>query len=72
MNWKIGDRVSVTYSPEITGTVAGFGAMNRGDNDTTRLIYLVELDKGFYNPTRSVYVSTLAADGHNLCKLFEL
>lgn len=70
MNWRIGERVGIFNDTKVTGTIRGFGVAQYDTHDT--MLYLVELDEGFYNPEKAVFTTLLVAHSDSLHDLFEL
>ena len=61
---KIGDRVGLTGKANRWGKVIGSGSLVAYGE--IRNVLLVELDKGFYDPTETCYVTILTCDESNL------
>ena len=59
---KIHTKVEMTYN-NITGQIIGYGFMQRNE---TLSAYLVQLDEGFYDPTKTLFVSTIVASPDNV------
>jgi hypothetical protein len=60
----IGAKVYIDVGTEFPGEVVGYGMFKRGENFFSA--YLVELDKGFYNPDKSMHVNIITATHANV------
>jgi hypothetical protein len=63
---KINQKVLVDGNAVLTGQVVGFGHQVNTRTNDVRPVVLVMLDKGFYSPDESVFVSVMCVHPDNI------
>ena len=62
---RIGDRVRLTGEAGHCGAIVGT-AWHQHDDGTIRTLYVVQLDVGFYDPTKSMFIRLTVAHPDNV------